>query len=247
MKWQDCLGGKMNQIKLFCFPYAGGSSSNYMKWRSKLFSSIQLIPIELAGRGRRIQEPFYQSFDAAIDDIVQEIEKHLDGTPFAFFGHSMGSLLAYECAHKLMIKRELLPEVIIFSGKNPPHLKKKKQIYQLSDVQFRQELLAIGGFEKEIVENTELFNFFIPILRADFRLVETYNYKEKQDKIDSDIVVLYGKNDNLTTIEELNEWSIHVKRQPKIYAFDGGHFFINDQFHSIIHLINTLLGRINIT
>ncbi|PFF02783.1 thioesterase [Bacillus thuringiensis] len=236
----------MNHIKLFCFPYAGGSSSIYMKWRSKLSPSIQLIPIELAGRGRRIQESFYQSFDDAINDIVQEIEKRLDGTPFAFFGHSMGSLLAYECAHKLMIGKKMLPELIIVSGKNPPHLKRKKQMHQLSDDEFRRELLLMGGFEKGIVENNELFNFFVPILRADFRLVETYNYNEKQDKIDSDIVVLYGKDDNLTTIEELDEWCIHAKRQPKIYAFDGGHFFINDQFYSIVHLINILVGRINI-
>ena len=91
----------MKKIKLFCFPYAGGSAAAYNKWRQYLDKHIELRPVELAGRGRRIYDPLYQSIEEAVDDVYQLISPELAKGPYAFFGHSMGGIIAYELAYKI--------------------------------------------------------------------------------------------------------------------------------------------------
>ncbi|MGF9821636.1 thioesterase II family protein [Brevibacillus agri] len=239
----------MEKLNLFCLPYAGAASSIYLKWIKYLNPSINLIPIELAGRGKRLNEPFYTSVEHAVEDIYQRIESHIDETPFALFGHSMGSLLAYECSHKIFSCKKKLPKVLFLSGKNPPNkatINKTttKMIHNLSDKEFVNALISFGGTPNEVTQNEDLLNILLPILRADFKIIETYKHKEKKDILECDFVVLNGKQDNLTTIEEMKKWSKYTKRRCEIYNFDGGHFFIVDEVKAVLDLINKRLSCI---
>ncbi|CAM3987589.1 thioesterase II family protein [Mesobacillus zeae] len=226
----------MEKIKLFCLPYAGSSATVYMKWKKYLHHSIQLIPIELAGRGKRIVEPLYTDIEEAVNDIYEKIQDELEDTPYAFFGHSMGSLLAFECIHKIRSQKKRMPETIFFSGKKPPHKKMDKIYHVLPNAEFIKEILEMGGTPKEIVEHKELLQIFIPILKADFRIVETYDYKEKGEVFDCDIVAMNGKQDNLTT--DMGEWNKYTSGEFRIYNFDGDHFFIHDHLETVVNLIN---------
>src|SRR5476649_2659194 len=91
----------MKKIKLFYFPYSGGSSVVYEKWRKQLCPSIELIPVEYAGRGTRFTVPLCENINEMVEDAFHIIKKHLDGTSYSFFGHSLGALVAYELSHKL--------------------------------------------------------------------------------------------------------------------------------------------------
>ncbi|MCU5554340.1 thioesterase domain-containing protein [Bacillus cereus] len=232
----------MNKIKLFCLPYAGGTANIYIKWRRYLLPEIELIPLELAGRGKRIGDLLYSDMNEAIEDIYQTIKPHLDGTPYAFWGHSMGSLLAYECTHKILEQQHKGPETIFFSGKNPPHIKVKKIRHLLPNREFIDEVFSMGGTSKELIEQEDLLDFFIPILRADFRLVETYQYCRKK-KFLFDIAVLNGIEDEMTTKIEIEEWTKYTEKQCDIYQLNGAHFFIHDQMNDVINIINNKLRQ----
>ena len=111
----------MRTIKLFCIPYAGCSASIYSKWKRKLPQDIELIPLEPAGRGRRCDEPLYNNLNEAVDDLYWEAAKVLDRSDeYILFGHSMGSLLAFELYYKLMEEGFREPLHLYVSGARLP-------------------------------------------------------------------------------------------------------------------------------
>src|SRR6185369_7818116 len=111
----------MSKIKLFCLPYAGGSSMVFHKWKKYLNSEIELRAIELAGRGRRIHESMYQDRAEAVEDVFQLIKDEIRQSPYALLGHSMGSLIAYEVAQKIRANKLPEPLHVFFSGSSAPH------------------------------------------------------------------------------------------------------------------------------
>lgn len=153
----------------------------------------------------------------------------------------MGCLIAYELAHKIREHGKNSPSHIFFSGNSAPHTERaSKEIYLLPDEEFKNEILSLGGTPKEILENKELFELFTPILRADFKVNNTYKYIEHENKLDCNITVINGKEDKITLSETIG-WKQHTSKDCKIYMMDGGHFFLNDKYEDIIKIINHTL------
>ena len=228
---------------LFCLPYAGGSESIYYKWKNHLHTSIQVVPIELKGRGKRFNEFFYESLEEAVDDIFENIKDKIVDDDFAIYGHSMGSLLAYELYYKISELNLRKPKHIFFSGyKAPSIIREKENIYTLPNYDFMKKVMELGGTPEELMNNQELLQIFIPIIRSDFKILETYNYKEREEKLQCDVSILNGKQDSIN-LEELLAWKHHVCRGFKVYNFDGNHFFINSNAENITSIINTTLAE----
>ncbi|MCX7922799.1 MAG: thioesterase domain-containing protein [Clostridia bacterium] len=234
----------MSKIKLFCLPYAGGSAMVYSKWKRFLHNSIELCPIELAGRGKRFNEPFYESFGSAVEDVYNLVKSQIDDSKYAIFGHSMGSWLAYELILKLKESNYPEPVHAFFSGRYPPHIKhREEKIHMLPDDEFMSKILKYGGTPKELAENKELLAIFIPILRADYRILETNDERPEICQLGYGISVLNGIEDAEVTQNDLDEWEKYAGESFNLYEFDGGHFFINDHTQKIVDIINrTLLG-----
>ncbi len=226
---------------LFCLPYAGGSSVAYHKWKSVLDSNIKLQPVELMGRGSRYNDGFYTDFEEAVDDVYMNIKDKIVDEEYAIFGHSMGSMLAFELYYKIIENGGKVPKCIFFSGCKAPQCHKKNGImHKLPDSEFMSEVIKLGGTPIEVIENKELYNLVIPILRNDFRILETHEYMEKNKSIQCDITILSGREDKIT-FEELNEWRKYSSKNTRIVTFKGGHFFINDNVDKIISLIESTL------
>jgi surfactin synthase thioesterase subunit len=229
----------MNRAKLYCFPYAGGASSAYNSWKPFLNTSIELRAVELAARGRRMRDPNYDSIDDAVDDVFNIVKDELTECPYALFGHSMGSMIAFELYYKIKDSGLPLPVHIIFSGRAAPQISRdgKRKLHHLPDDQFKKEMLEMGGTPKEFFEHPELLEVFLPLLRGDFRLTETYNHTEKDTPIDCDITVLSGKEDE-DSVEEVEAWRVHAQNGCDIRYFDGGHFFIHDETERVVGIVN---------
>ncbi|MBN1050256.1 thioesterase II family protein [Clostridium botulinum] len=226
---------------LFCLPYAGGSETIYYNWKRYLNSSIYLESVELRGRGKRFNEDFYENLEEAVEDIFENIKEKILYDDYAIYGHSMGSILAYELYYKIHNENIKIPKHIFFSGyMSPSTLRKKKQIHLLPDEEFIKEVIELGGTPQEIVDNKELLQLFTPILRNDFKMLENYVYKEKKDKIQCNISILNGNEDDIT-IKEILEWKNHGNKGFKVYNFEGNHFFINTNVENITKIINTTL------
>lgn len=234
-------GIEVRGMKLFCLPYAGGSRAIYYKWKKKIDSNIQLEPIELKGRGTRYGEGWYSNFEDAVNDIYFNMKQKIVDDEYAIFGHSMGSLLAFELYYKIIENGGRIPKHIFFSGYKAPHCPRiKKQIHTLPNDEFMSEVLKLGGTPIEVVQNDELCEWVTPILKNDFRILELYKYNKKSTPIKCDITILNGNKDTIT-FEELNGWKMHSAKNTRIFTFEGSHFFINNNMDEIINLIENTL------
>lgn len=229
------------EMKLFCFPYAGASAMVYTKWKAHLAEGIELIPVELAGRGRYLGTPFYDSFEDMIEDVYCKIENKLDDGPYSIFGHSMGSWIAYDLAHKISELKRPEPEHIFFSGRRAPHIESRRmKYYELPDDEFLDEVYRLGGTPKELLENKELLTMFLPVLRADFRLVDLYQYEERPGKLSCNISVLSGEEDAIS-LPDLRAWELHSSADCTVHMLPGGHFFINEHITRVTDIVNRTL------
>jgi surfactin synthase thioesterase subunit len=230
----------MQRVKLFCLPYAGGSAMVYSSWKKPLLPDIEVIPIELAGRGGKTDVPFYRSLSGdGTDDIMAQLGRHLDGSPFAIFGHSMGALFAYEVGHRIQAETGRRPIHMFFSGRGAPHLKRADRIvHLLPDAEFQAEIMKLGGTPKELFEQEELAKVFLPVLRADYRLVETYEPLPLHlaEPLDCDVTVLWGTEDQYNR-EDAEAWRHYTKRRCRVEAFQGNHFFIHAYKAQVIDLV----------
>ncbi|MBL0389219.1 thioesterase [Tumebacillus sp. ITR2] len=224
----------MTTLKLFMLPFAGGSAQiAYQGWKEHLPSSIQMIPIDPPGRGRRLMDPLAENLDEMLADLYLQVCPHLDGTPFAIFGHSLGCLLGYELAHRLIERGHGSPQALFLSGKKPPHRPVDVTRYNMSRTDFKRTITEMGGTAEEILDNDELFEFFEPMIRADFKLVDTYEYREKPRALACPIYIFNGLSDPLTSVEHMDEWKSYTTGPCTVLHYEGGHFFLNEHAEGI--------------
>jgi len=234
----------MKKIKLFCFPFAGGSAAVFSRWRTLLDTSIDFFPVELAGRGRRIREPFYDSIPDAVDDVFKIVSPEAEKMPIAFLGHSMGSVIAFELTYRLREKKLPEPVHLFFSGRGAPHIAMddKKKFHLMPEDEFKEEMIKLGGTANEFFEHPELLEVFLPLLRNDLRVNESYEYQEKPGKLNCSITILNGVQDEDVSTEDVEEWKAHTDHKCNIHTFPGGHFFLNDETEKIVDIINNTLA-----
>jgi medium-chain acyl-[acyl-carrier-protein] hydrolase len=227
------------KINLFCIPYAGGSAVIYSKWKKYFDPIIELIPVELAGRGRRLQDPLYKNRQHAIEDIFNIIKADIQQRPYALFGHSLGALIGYELALKIRSAGLPQPVHLFLSGKGAPHIQRndEKKFHLMNDETFKKELIELGGTPPEFFQHPDLLGMFLPLLKNDFKLAETEAQHNAIDPFDVDMTVFLGKDEDLTAAQ-CDGWKKYTKQICSIHYCEGGHFFLHDKVEQVTRLIN---------
>lgn len=233
----------MSHFDLFCIPYAGGSASAiYGKWVQHLDPKIKVHPLELAGHGRRMSEPFHSSVKSAVADMMETIRTRISERPYAVYGHSMGTVFAYELAVAVHASGLPQPRVLFLSGRQAPHyIYKDRDMHLLPASEFIKKIERIGGTPRQLFESEELVKIFLPILRDDYRLIEQYRFQPPGTKLDADIVFFLSDNDHLVDRLGVLEWRRYTTRSFELHDFKGGHFFINEKGAEICDTINRKL------
>lgn len=231
-------------VRLFCFPHAGATASVYAAWRKPLEPDIELVPVEPAGRGTRFGTPLYGDMREAVEDLCGQICPKLeDGAPFALFGHSLGAVLACEVAYKLK-ESGRIPAQLFVSGRLPLHIASQDRRHLLPDGELIGYILRLGGMPKDLQDCRDFWELFLPIIRADFRLAEEYRYgRDIIEPLDCPITVLYGLEDDLAVLDQINGWSAYSARSCDYYGFPGGHFFLHERKEETISVIRRKLER----
>lgn len=238
----------MEKIKLFCLPYAGGSSMVFNRWERYLSNNIELVGVELAGRGKRSNESLYENVNEAINDIYGIIAKQIvDGQPYAIYGHSMGSMLAYEVAQKISINKLPEPLHVFFSGRGAPHLKssREKEYHSMEEKEFEKAIIHLGGTPKEFFEHPELMEYLIPVLKSDFKISETAVRSQQIIPLNYDITIMVGKEEDEIEAENVHGWHLHTSQLCTVYYFNGGHFFINNDMEKVTGILSGQLAVSN--
>src|ERR1044071_564444 len=245
-RWFVRLGPRGDErLRLFCFPYAGGDAVTiYRTWPRILHSSVGVYAVQLPGRSSRIAEPRYADIDSVLRDLRREFLAFVD-KPFAFFGHSMGAVIGFELARVLrsLLGRE--PACLFVSGRRPPHSKcEKESSYDLPDVEFLSELQRMNGTPKEVFENSELLQLIIPLLRADFRLCQTYVF-EPGEPLSCPLGAFGGLQDEVSS-EVMDEWRIYTRGRFGLRMFSGDHFFIRSEQDDVANEVANFLAQCEI-
>jgi len=227
-------------MRLFCFHYAGSSASIFRTWAQDMPDWAELTAIQLPGRENRYSEQLLYDVFAVVDRLHLAFDPYIN-KPFVIFGHSMGSLIAFEFIRKLRRERMIQPKHLIISGTKAPHtLAEKPLIYNLPDTEFIQELKKYNGIPQELIENEELINIFLPVIRADFCISQAYKYNNEKP-LNCPITVFGGINDNTFDKQNLFKWKEQTLGAFNSNLFSGDHFFIKSSYTEVIAIINQIL------
>jgi surfactin synthase thioesterase subunit len=230
-------------LPLYCLPYAGASASVYVRWKRRLPAFIEVVPVELPGRGRRMNEPLEVSLPALVDRIATDVRPE-PGKPFAVFGHSLGGILAFELAWRLTA-RGAAPAVVFVSGtRSPGHRDTERFAALETDDELRAELERLDGTPPEVLADSELMELALRVLRADFQVAGSYAGSERR-RIHSPLVVLGGASDEGTR-DNLVTWRDHTTSEFSLHVLPGGHFFIHQQEAELLAIIEERLRLVGL-
>ncbi|MBY0481476.1 MAG: alpha/beta fold hydrolase [Chitinophagaceae bacterium] len=221
----------MGKPQLFLLHFAGG---NYYSFRfmTPLLKKLEVVPLELPGRGKRSNELLLKDFDSAVSDLVQQITKLRNGSPCMLFGHSMGAYLALGIVIRMEIMHQS-PAFLFVSGSAGPGVNMGRSWHSLEDRHLIQELTDLGGMPPGFCEDPELMNYYLPILRADFEVVE----KNALDDCIVNVPIYAMMGDKEENVDSITNWEKFTKSSFSFKIFNGDHFFIHSYPQSIVDII----------
>ena len=239
------------KTRLFCFPYGGGGASIYRDWQAALPDDIEVCPIQLPGREGRMDEQPIVDINILVDKLIENLQPKFD-LPFAFFGHSFGSLVAFVLARCLRKKGLPLPKHLFASAYPDPGIPTKSldhllqqlntlglglldldsaSLAKLTDEKLMQ-LAAIfnenGVFEYgNSLIDANIVRLLLPIFVGDMRIVKSYSYYE-EPPFNFPITVFLGRQDTWVSYADQMGWAAHTQEQCDVHEFNSGHLFIRD-------------------
>lgn len=237
---RDAQGPRM---RLFCFHYAGATASIFRTWQASLPGWLEVVAVQLPGRDYRFGEPLLEDAGPIAAELADHVQPLLD-RPFAFFGHSMGALIAFDLAHELRRRGLRQPELFIASGRNAPRfLWRDAGIQALSDEVFIATVRDYNGTPEALLAEPSMRDLWLPRLRADLTISATYRYAQPA-ALDCPILVLHGTNDGLISDEGLRGWLAETRGPVRYVCYPGNHFFLHSDEPIVLANLSRELEKI---
>lgn len=246
---RDCAGGWLQwptarsdaALRLFCFHPAGVGAAVYRQWGFGLPSSVEVAAVQLPGRGNRLKEPPVADVPLLVDALVSNLAPHFEGR-FAFFGHSMGAVLAHELSHALRDRGLPSPSHLIVSGRRAPTVPYRfPPISHLPDHVFVAEINSrYGGIAPEILQHQDVLNLLLPCLRADIAALENF-VAPVRPPLDIPIAAFGGDSDGQTPVENLEPWRQETTADFGVRVFPGGHFYLDPLRDKVLAEVEAVL------
>ncbi len=212
---------------VFCFHHAGGIAATYRKWTIES-APVKFVCIELPGKGVRRKEEFVDDFNLLFDPLCEVILKKVGDGRFVLYGHSMGAAAAFYTAHRLAEKYQQKPLKLIVSGRQAPNEEDLIGFKTyMSDDALVRELKMHKGTPPEVFANREFLEVIIAELRKDYKLNESFVYRDEQ--IDIPIIAHAAKQDYGATAEIMAKWANMTTNSFVIEEFAGEHFFVLEE------------------
>lgn len=232
------------RMRLFCFHYGGGSASAFQNWIEFLPPSVEIIAIQLPGREGRFNDAFVTEFDTLTNILIDVTRPYLD-KPFVVFGHSLGTIVSFEWVRALQKNQLQHPLLYIPSGMQAPQFPDKDPpVSCLPEVEFVEKLtLDYGATLENILKQKELREVFLPQLRADFTLLESYKYVDAAP-FECPILAIAGDEEFDITDKLLDGWREQTSSQFQSVRFRGDHFFIHSSQKEVLEKINFEIASI---
>ena len=211
--------------QLICFHFAGGNAEYFMPWRDHTDDHTAVYAVQLAGRGHRLSEKLKTCLHQCADEVAQSLS-FLPHRPTSFFGHSMGAALAFETAIRWEQQGRKLAHFFA-SGRIPPHKNRGTNYHKQSDDALVDKIMGLGGTSEVVFDNPALRKLMLPIIRADFEAIESYQ-RDSLPTLSCPLSALLGEGDTEVTESEILDWSLATVGEFDFQRFSGGHFYLNN-------------------
>jgi len=245
------------ELRLFCFPFAGGGTVTYRPWTEYLDPRIELVAVEPPGRQTRLGEEPIDDLDRFLAELIPEMIPLLD-RPFAFFGHCLGGLTLYETARALMRVHGKTAAHLFVSGARPPQRLKTPGDFEvrllelmanhpesnmLAPIHAQPEDVFISLIRlfqipatDEMVENEELRALILPTVRAEFAMADAYKWKHREP-LPIPITCFTGHEDLYVSREDAEAWAGLTCARYQLHYRDGAHFLVEDDEGFLLKVI----------
>lgn len=223
-------------MRLFCFPFAGGGASAFRGWGHRFADTLEVCPVQLPGREGRLSEPPIHRMAPMVEALAQRLQGHMD-RPFAFFGHSMGAAMAFALAHHLESQGAPAPRHLFVSAGSAPTLPAHDApMHRASDAELVEELKRLGGTPPEILADPEWLELLLPLIRADFELLETYQPPEGTC-VSCPVSAFGGLQDVHVRRDRLEAWRSLTSAGFTLRMVPGGHFYLQSALDPLAEAI----------
>ncbi|MFC8407974.1 thioesterase II family protein [Streptomyces griseoincarnatus] len=239
-RWFRSFGDVTDPVsEVVCFPHAGGSAAMFRSWQ-RYTSALQITAVQLPGREVRLGERPFLEMTALVDALAPALAP-LTGRPYAFYGHSMGALVAFEVLRRFRELELPLPAALFVSGRDAPQYADQERVHHLPDAELLARLRAWEGMEpQDLSTYDELVTLMLPTIRADLTLAETYQHVPGPP-VPVPVRVLRGRRDPLVRDGDAG-WALQTSADCSVHEFDGGHYFVQDHERSVVAHIGEALG-----
>ena len=202
-------------------PHAGGSPGQYRFLRDHVPATTRLAIARYPGREKRLGEPFAPSLGHLADEVATASSASGLRRP-VILGHSMGGLLAVEVARRL-----LPPPAVVISGRGPATTADGTQIHTRGDDELVARIYALGATPVGLLDPPDARALFLPPVRDDYRLVETY-VPTSTEPLPIPVHCFAGDDDPTVAVDEVAACAELTTERFDLTVFPGGHFFLSE-------------------
>jgi medium-chain acyl-[acyl-carrier-protein] hydrolase len=236
------MGDPDPRLRLFLFSHAGGGTNSWRGFREGLPPAIELCAVRLPGREERLSEPPFRRMEPLVDALSVALTAVLD-RPFAFFGHSMGALVALALARRLRDQAAPLPVDFVASGYSAPSAirRRPRPLYQLPRAELIAELRLMGGTPPQVLDEPDLLDLLLPTLRADLEVSETWA-APGAPPLPTPILAAAGTEDASVSDEGLEAWRYETSQRFAWERFTGDHFYSLPGQRALLHQLTVRLS-----
>lgn len=233
---------------LFFLPHAGGSAKSYCSFKRFLPRSLTVVPMEIAGRSTRSNEPLFKEISDCCRDLIERHGEQMAAEEYAIFGHSMGTLLTCELVRQAREKGLPEPVHVFLSGRCSAD--EDVTIFS-ADEETPDSAIMEFFFSKELFPQPaagaeELMAMITPILCTDVRMADKYRLTPRQFRFNCDVTVMYGREDEMLKGYDMHGWQRMTAGKCSVYEFSGAHFYYQEHKEEICRIIaEKLLGTFN--
>jgi surfactin synthase thioesterase subunit len=211
--------------RLYIFPHTGGSAEFYAPFARAFTGGTKCVAVQYPGKRAGKDLSQYTSIPDLADRLCTMLKpEEVAAGDVAFFGHSMGALLAFEVA--LRFEQASNPIAALFvSASAAPGLLRRVANLEGSDAQLLTMVSQVTGANPEFLNNEHFAATILPTLRG-LKAVAAYE-SPPESKVSCPIHALMADNDELGTEELMAPWEQRTTASFDLTVFPGDHFYMN--------------------
>ena len=239
------LKNTMNNCEyLFCFTYAGGTTGFFDPLNQTLEDRVKLIKFEYAGHGKRYKERMYDSFDSLSDDLFSQLKEIVYKEKiqkYSLLGYSMGSISVVEILKRILTDDSVPVPTHVFLAAHAP-LTTEIELEQCNNDEYiKHRTIQFGGVPKELLENKSFWRMYLPLYKADYKIIAKYRFEDLKLQCDIPTTIFYSETD--TPYEDMVKWTHYFRGICNFVEYKGTHFFINEHYEEMANVIVTELEQ----